>query len=315
MTRAEIEALLPRIDAVGAMARAFAAYSAGRAIVPPVGEILFSEVDGEAHIKSGYIAGDALFVVKVATGFYRNAARGLPANSGALLVFSAVDGMVRAVLLDEGLLTNYRTAAAGALAAQYLAPGMVSKIGLLGSGVQARLQAELLRTVTPCRSVILWARRTDAARACAGDLEAAGFDVSVAATPAAVAAQANLIVSVTASRQALLTAADIRPGTHISAIGSDTPEKQELAPDLLARADIVVVDSRSQALERGELHHALAAYPRLADSALEIGAIASGKARGRTSDGQITIADLTGVAVQDVEIAKAVLDAIEKERA
>ncbi len=313
VSRVEIEALLPSIDAIRAMEAAFSAYSSGQAVVPPVGEILFPGVNGEAHIKSGYITGDDVFVVKVATGFYRNAEAGLPTSSGAMLVFGAKDGMAKAVLLDEGLLTDYRTAAAGALAARLLGPKQPQKIGILGSGIQARLQARLLSTITSCRTIALWARRPDAARSCADDLIKSGFAVEIAASPTAVSAQSDLIITTTASRVPLLAAKDIRPGTHITAVGADTPEKCELSSDLLAKADILAVDSLTQARERGELHHAMTTMPDLARKAIELGTIALGSAPGRTNAAQITIADLTGVAVQDIEIAKAVLAALERD--
>lgn len=307
--RAEIERRLPSIDVLAAMERAFIAYSDGRAVVPPVGELLFREPPGDAHIKYGYIEGDDIFVVKVATGFYRNPEQGLPGNSGLMLVFDARNGLPRAVLLDEGHLTNVRTAAAGAVAAKHLAPRRVEAIGILGSGLQARLQAIHLKAVTPCRRLLLWARREPAAQACAADLAAEGFEVEVVATPAAVAAGANLIVTATASSEPLLRADDIRPGTHITAMGSDTEEKQELALDVLARADRIVADSIAQGQLRGEVHHALKAGMLDERRLVELGAVIAGLSIGRTNQRAVTVADLTGVAVQDIEIAKAVLTA------
>lgn len=307
VTRAEIERVLPGIDVVAAMERAFAIYSSGRAIVPPVGELLFSDPPGDAHIKYGYVEGDGVFVVKVATGFYDNPKRGLPPNSGLMLVFDARTGMPRAVLLDQGHLTNVRTAAAGAVAAKHLAPRAVSTIAVLGGGLQARMQAIQLKAVIECRRIALWARRRDAAAACAADLTAADFSVTVVDSPAVAAAEANLIVTATAATAPLLQASDIRPGTHITAMGSDTEAKQELSAEVLAKADLVVADSIAQCLVRGEISRALAAGAVEKAILVELGDVITGKASGRTSDDQITVADLTGVAVQDIEIAKAVL--------
>jgi len=305
--RAEIERRLATVDVLAAMERAFLAYSAGRSVVPPVGELLFDDPPGDAHIKYGYIKGDGVFVIKVATGFYRNPDRGLPGNSGLMLVFDAATGLPRAVLLDEGHLTNVRTAAAGAVAAKYLAPRAVEAIGVLGSGTQARLQAEMLKAVTPCRRLLLWARRPEPAEACARDLRAAGFTVAVVGSPAAVAAGANLIVTTTASTEPLLQAADIRPGTHITAMGSDTESKQELAAAILSKADRVVADAIPQSRLRGEIHQALKAGAIDESKIVELGRIISGEDVGRPDERAITVADLTGVAVQDIEIAKAVL--------
>ena len=196
-------------------------------------------------------------MIKVATGFYDNPAQGLPPFGGLNLVISARTGLQVAVLLDGGMLTNERTAAAGAVAARHLAPTDLKVIGILGSGTQARLQAQYLRGVTAARSIHLWARDAARAATCADDLRAMGFDVTIKASPAEVANQARLIVTTTASHKPLLSAADIRPGTHITAMGSDTPEKSELAPDILAAAHAVVADSIPQCLVRGEVFRAV----------------------------------------------------------
>lgn len=311
VTHAEIERVLPGIDVVAAMERAFATYAAGRAVVPPVGELLFADPPGDAHIKYGFVEGDEVFVIKVATGFYDNPKRGLPPNSGLMLVFDARTGLPQAVLLDQGHLTNIRTAAAGAVAAKYLAPKAISTIAVLGGGLQARLQAVHLMAVTACRRIALWARRREAAEACAADLTAAGFTVTVVDSPAAAAAEAELIVTATAATAPLLQAADIRSGTHITAMGSDTETKQELSTAILGKADLVVADSIAQCRVRGEISRALAAGAVDQAALVELGDVVAGKAPGRTSDDQITVADLTGVAVQDIEIAKAVLAGLE----
>ena len=248
----------------------------------------------------------------MATGFYRNAERGLPPFGGMSMVFSARTGMPEAVLLDGGHLTNVRTAAAGAVAAKHLAPREVRAIGICGSGVQARLQAEYLKAVTPCRDVIVWARDPAKAEPCAADLARSGFGRARRRAAAALAAEANLIVTTTASHTPYLAAEHVRPGTHITAMGSDTAEKAELAADLLARADVVVADSLSQCLVRGEIHHAVAGGLLDAGRVVELGAVIKEPALGRSDDSQITIADLTGVAVQDIQIAKAVCARLEQ---
>jgi ornithine cyclodeaminase len=303
----EIAAVLPQVNVVDEIAAGFVAYSAGRVTVPPVGELLFPHDNGELHIKYGTIDGDDIAVIKVATGFYDNTAQGLPPFGGLNLVMSARTGLPVAVLLDGGMLTNERTAAAGAVAARHLAPRGVQVIGILGSGTQARLQAQYLRGVTAARTIHLWAR--DAARAadCADDLRAMGFAVALKASPAAVADEARLIVTTTASHKPLLTAADIQPGTHITAMGSDTPEKSELAPGILAAAAAVVADSIPQCLVRGEVFHAIGAKAIATEKVVELGQVIAGTATGRQHASDITVADLTGVAVQDIMIVKAVL--------
>lgn len=309
--REEIERLVDRIDLVPSMEGAFVAYSQGRAVVPPVGELLFEHPPGDAHIKYGYLKGDRIFVVKVATGFYENARQGLPANSGLVLVFDQRTGLPDAVLLDEGLLTNLRTAAAGAVAAKHLANPNIERIAVLGAGVQARLQLKLLKRVTDCRNVALWSRRTEATHQLAADLDAEGFTCTVASSAADAVRLADLIVTATASTSPLLEKGQVKAGAHITAMGSDTPEKQELSASLVASADVVVADSRSQCVTRGELHHAVEAGLVAEGRIVELGQVIGGLRPGRTGREQITIADLTGVAVQDIAIAKAVLALLE----
>lgn len=306
MSLAQIEGALAGIDVVAIMERAFVGYSRGEVMVPPVGELLFDDPPGEMHVKYGAIRGDDVFVVKLATGFPHNAAAGLPPFGGVVLVFCAKTGLLLQVMLDEGHLTNIRTAAAGAVAAKHLAPGTVGCIGICGSGVQARLQAQYLRAVTGCRRALVWARDARKAASCAADLALLGFESNVASSIEALAAAANLIVTTTAAEEPYLLAGHVRRGTHITAVGSDTPGKAELAPDLLSLADLVVVDSRAQGLLRGEAHHAIVAGHLLASDLVELGEVIADPARGRSNDDQVSIADLTGVAAQDIALAKAV---------
>jgi ornithine cyclodeaminase len=300
LTLEQISALLQDVDAVQEMERAFTAYSAGKVDVPPVGELLFPGANGEAHIKYGAIRGGEHFLVKVATGFFDNPKLGLPPFGGCMLLFSQKTGQVEAVLLEEGRLTNLRTAAAGAVAAKYLAPSKVTRIGIVGTGEQARLQADFLRKVTPCRELTVWGRDPHKAASAAYDMAAMGYRASVAQSVRDLAQSCTLIVTTTASTQPLLLDADVNPGTHITAMGSDTKEKVELESALVRRADLLVVDSISQSRERGEAYQADAAHR------IELGSIIAGEARGRTDDNQITIADLTGVAAQDIAIAEAI---------
>src|ERR1700735_554922 len=212
-SRAELEAAIRPAELMHAMEDAFVAYSRGEVVVPPVGHLDFDEPPGDCHIKYGYIRGDDAFTVKIATGFYRNPERGLPSSNGLVLVFSSRTGELLAILQDEGCLTDLRTAAAGAVAAKYLAPSKVECLGIIGAGPPARLQLRYLKEVTLCRQVLLWARSAE--RAAAFQVE--GFQIETAPTPAHVAARSQLIVTTTPARHWLLGAGDVRPGTHITA--------------------------------------------------------------------------------------------------
>jgi ornithine cyclodeaminase len=279
--------------------------------VPPVGELFFDEPPGEAHIKYGYVQGDPYFIVKIATGFYDNVSKGLPNSSGVLLAFDRRTGIPAGILLDEGLLTNIRTAAAGALASRLLAGPGVNKIAVIGGGVQARLQLEFLKPLFPSRKVSIWARRREASEKIAQAGMNWGFSTEVAATPVEAVADADLIVTATASTVPLIRAADLKPGAHVTAIGADTSGKQELHEDVFERADLIAVDSISQARLRGNTHRALAAGLEEA-RITEIGNILAGKLAGRRRDEDITLADLTGVAVQDIAMVNEIFHALER---
>ena len=301
-TRQQVEQAVDRPALIAALEQGFAAYSRGDVNVPPVGYLQLAGGRGDVHIKYGHRKGDDVFVIKIASGFYDNPKAGLPTGNGMMLVFSAKTGEPVAPLLDEAALTDLRTAAAGAVAARHLGPKSVTMIGIVGGGVQARLQLDFLRHVTTCRDAVVWARRPEQAKA----LRAEGFDIEVVPTVADLARRCNLIVTTTPARQALLMAADVQPGTHITAVGADAPGKQELDPAVFRKAAVRAVDSRSQCFDHGDAFHALKAGVVAEEDFVELGEVIANPALGRRSIDQITVADLTGLAMQDIEIAKLV---------
>ncbi len=301
----QIELVLPHIDVVAAIEEGFVEYSRGNSVVPPVGELLLEK--GDVHIKYGYIKNEEFYVIKIASGFYENPRLGISSSNGLMLLFKQTTGELAAILLDEGHLTDVRTAAAGAVAAKYLAPKTVSRIGIVGTGIQAKLQLEFLAKVVECREVLVYGRGENQVREYCEAMRPKGFNLEGTGNASQILETCNLIVTNTPAEAPLLFAADLKPGTHITAVGSDTSSKQELDPQILGKADIVVADSISQCLERGEIHKALEAKAITKDSIIELGSIISGSADGRMSEEQVTIADLTGVAVQDIKIAEAVL--------
>lgn len=303
-----IKKIVPQLDVVRLMEEGFVAYSEGRAVIPPVGELIFEKPPGETHIKYGYIQGGDHYVIKIASGFYGNTSLGLPSGHGVMLLFSQKTGFLEAVLLDEGHLTDVRTAAAGAVAGKHLAPGTVDRIGVLGGGVQGRLQLRFLLPVTSCRKAVVWMRDPSEVDSYLESLADTDLEIEIAGSPEKVADECNLIVTATPAKTPLLMADWIRAGTHLTAIGSDTVDKIELEPEVLGKADRVVVDSLPQSETRGEVYQAAEAGVLSRDSVVELGSVISGRAEGRVSDEQITVCDLTGVAVQDLMIAKGVLE-------
>lgn len=309
LTLEQIKAALPSIDLMAAIEAGFVAYSEGRAVVPPVGELIMAQPPGDVHIKYGYITGDEYYVIKVASGFYDNPKLNLPSSNGLMLLFSQKTGELRSVLLDEGHLTDIRTAIAGAIAAKYLAPSVVHRIGIVGTGIQARLQLQYLSEVTSCREVMVWGRSEEKLAAYQADMQRFGFVIEPSLNTDDILSTCNLIVTTTPATAPLLNAHGQLPsGLHITAVGADTSHKQELDPAILQQADLVVADSIPQCLKRGEIYHALKAGAIKEDSLLELGRVIVGDNPRRSSDEQLTVADLTGVAVQDIQIAKAVYE-------
>ncbi|MGI9221014.1 MAG: ornithine cyclodeaminase family protein [Woeseiaceae bacterium] len=307
ISREDIVAALDDSHAIQLIEAGFAALSAGHVTMPPVGHLDLKNPPGECHIKYGHILGDDYFAIKLATGFYENAARGLPSGSGMTIVFSAETGFPEVLLDDAGYLTDVRTAMAGCISAKYLAPGNVTAIGIVGAGLQARLQLEYLKYVTDCRDAIVWARRSEQAAAFQEKMRGKGFNVSITASLEDLCGSSNLIVTNTPATEPLLFADWIAPGTLITAVGSDGAGKQELDADIYKKVDLAVVDSVPQCLLLGESHYAVDAGITDKSALVELGTIVSGDAPGRQNDDQIIVADLTGVAVQDIQIAKSVL--------
>lgn len=301
----EILSLVNNIDVVSAMEDGFKAYSNGNVIVPPVGELLFDKPQGDTHIKYGYIKDTDYFVIKVASGFYDNPKLGLSSSQGLILLFSQKTGQTVSVLLDEGHLTNIRTAAAGALAAKYFAPKSIKAIGILGTGIQGRLQLEFLQKNNPCKKVYIWDISAEGAKKYKQEL-GDQYDMTIVEDASEIAKNCNLIVTTTPSQIALLKAEYIQAGTHITAVGADTPEKQELESALLAKADIVISDSIPQSESRGEVYRAVIDGAITRENIVELGIAIQDKSKQRTSEDQISVVDLTGVAVQDIMIAQAV---------
>ncbi len=301
----DMHSIVENIDTVLAMEKGFIAYSNGKTVVPPVGELLFENPPGDVHIKYGYIKNDDFYVIKIASGFYDNSKLGIPSSQGMMLLFNQKTGQPTAVLLDEGFLTDVRTAAAGALAAKYFAPKNISAIGIIGTGIQAKLQLKYLQENTPCKTVYVWGRNPENTQKFKDEL-GVDFDIHIASTPSEVAKHCNLIVTTTPSENALLIADDVQPGTHITAVGSDTSNKQELQSELLQKADLVISDSIPQSKSRGEIYRATKDGAISSEKVVELGNALQDRTLQRTDENQISIVDLTGVAVQDIMIAKAV---------
>ncbi len=293
------------LDAVSCIESAFAALSGGRVVMPPILSMAIKEFNGEVDVKTAYVPGFNSFAIKMSPGFFDNPKLGLPSTSGLMVLFSVKTGMIEAVLLDNGYLTDVRTAAAGAVAAKHLAREDAGHACIIGAGQQSRLQLEALCLMRPIQSAVLWARDDEKAKSAAADLsEKLGIAVTASADPQSAVTSADVIVTTTPSAHPLVKREWLRAGQHITAMGSDQSHKQELEVECLALAARYVADRLSQTEILGELHHAIEAGVMEPNAELiELGDIAAGKSAGRMSEDEITICDLTGTGVQDTAIA------------
>lgn len=287
-------------------AKAFIAYSDGSVSVPAVQTMgqqplaaFAGHPDAQACVKSAYENGGNVFVTKIASG-------GGGSNSGLSIVFSQHTFRPEAILLDDGLLTEVRTAATGALVAKHFAPSNLSLIGLVGVGVQARYQLRALAHVTQCRHVRAWARSPEKVQTFASELNREGWQVEVATEAELACKDADLIVTTTPSRSPIVQKQWTQGrSVLITAVGADAPGKQELDPELVSSANLVLVDSLQQCQERGELQHSWKMGLVDPSKVVEIGKALADKT---TSPRGLTVFDATGVAIQDVKIAEAVLE-------
>jgi len=295
----EIRRSLIYSEIVDLMRGALIAQFRGECETPMPMHLDIAAEQAEVHMKSSYRHGGRYFAMKVASTFPANVRRGLPTGNGMMLLMSAETGEPVALLADAGHLTDVRTAAAAAMVAREL--GRKDRaLGTVGTGVQARLQAQMHAAILDLEEIWIWGRDPARAEDCRRDLRTLlpGAKVEIAASPREIAQRTRLIVTATASRAALLMAGDLQAGTHISAVGSDAPGKQELDSGILRRAALLLVDSRRQCEKLGELQHVPSEWKR----AREIGEFCL--APSAVSPDDITVCDFTGLGVEDLYIAE-----------
>ncbi|MBC8442282.1 MAG: cyclodeaminase [Deltaproteobacteria bacterium] len=296
-----------RIDqaSIDAVANAFSWLSKGLVTMPPIMHIEIPEHKGDVDIKSAYVKGLDRFAVKIGAGFFHNFKLGLPSSPAMMVVLSAKTGMAEAILLDNAYLTDVRTAAAGAVAARHLAPEKVFCAGVIGAGAQGRYQMMALKQVRDFKQLMVYDLDQSLLDQYVKDMtQLLDVEVIAAQNVKEVITQSQTVVTCTPSKKPFLDPAFLHPGLHITAIGADLPEKQEIMSDVFAKADIIACDIRSQGFSVGELFNARSDGIQLDENqVLELGDIISGSRKGRQSQEQITICDLSGTGVQDTAIA------------
>jgi len=310
LSKEEIESVITIDDAIEAVEEGFKAYNSGKAVIPFPVALQVPDHSGDVHIKPGYIKGYDTYTVKIASGFYDNPKVGLPASHGMLLLFDARTGYPLCIEVDRCYLTDLRTAAAGAVAARALAKKDISRVAVIGTGTQARMQITALSRVRDFDELVVWGRNPERVKEY---IAAMKDSIDARIVPASTAEEAvsgsDIVVTATMATSPVVKASWLSEGVHITAMGSDSPEKQELESAVLGIADKIVVDSLKQCVNLGEVHHAIGdGTITEEDVHAELGEVLLGSKSGRESDREITVCDLTGIAVQDVVTSQIVYE-------
>lgn len=311
-----VERLLPMGECIALMRQTMMAVSAGAAVQPLRQFMAVPDTDGKMGLMPGALTDEAggVFGVKIVSKFPRPPGDPHGTHVGAVMLFDAARGLPRA-LIEGGSLTAIRTAAASAAATDALACKDAQSLLIVGAGEEAWRHGLSLPLVRAFGSIVVWARAQERAQALADRLATAlGRPVQVAPALEAAAGAADVICTTTSAREPILPGAWVRPGTHVTLVGSAIPETAEVDEALVARA-LFVVDRREAALAAaGELRRAIAAGLVGQDHIhAEIGAVFAGAAPGRTSPDQVTIYKSLGVIAQDLAAARLILAKAEAE--
>lgn len=304
ISAAQIASQLTFERLIPAIAQGFIDFHRGHAKVAAITNIDLPEVNGEMHIKPGYMADGSHVCVKIATCYYDNPGKGLPTRDGTIVLASRTNGAIEAILCDAGLITDMRTAAASAVAVDALAsPGSLT-LGLIGAGTQALWHARAIPHVRPLSKIVMWGRHPDRVAA-ALDRIRSETNLPVESGSLERVASCDVVVTATPARSPILTHETLRPGALVVTMGADAVGKRELGAGILGQAQSVVADSLEQCRRVGELQWLGTGHsgPRV----VELGAVLAGSESGRRSAGDIIVFDSTGLAFQDVVGASLVL--------
>jgi len=308
LNQKEIEKIVSLGNAIREVEDAFSEFAEERVVLPPAIGFPIDQYSGEMHIKSGYMLKPDIVAVKIASSFKKNSEKGLPTVLATILAFDSKTGQVRAIM-DGSYITAIRTAAAGAVAAKYLSKNNSETIGIIGCGTQARLQLEAIMKIRKIKKVKVYCRSNASLEKYAKEMNKKfNIEIKTAESAEEVCKNVDILITTTPSHEPIVKAEWISKGTHINAIGSDNPKKQELETAVLKKADKIVADRIEQCIKAGEIHHAIERNVMCEKEIYaELGEITSKKKKGRESDKEITIFDSTGVAIQDISVAAFVL--------
>ena len=283
---------------------AFKSLSKGETVMPPILRLDIEKYHGEFDVKAAYIEGLDSFAIKIASGFFNNLSLGLPSSNGLMILLDSKIGILKSVLLDKGYLTDVRTAIAGAIASKYLSNPDIETAGIIGAGIQAKLQLQALMLVRSPKKIKVWARDPLKVKKFIKEFNNI-LDIESCLTTEELVTSSDLVITTTPSSSPVIKNEWLKKGMHVTAMGSDSEHKNELDPKILSSCDVYVPDSQTQTSILGELHHALKDNLISPDNIFnDLGNIILDPNLGRKRKEDVTICDLTGTGVQDTAIAR-----------
>lgn len=316
--RDDIQRTLSVDMAIAAVRSGFGALANGDIVMPDPMQILFNDeagaLVGDCHVKAAQSRSMPYFVIKLATGFYNNQQLGLSTNNGMLLALSATTGQPLAILQDGGLITTMRTAAAGALAATLVHADAGMALGVIGTGEQAFMQSRMIAHQTGIRNIMIQGRDPAKIANLCAQLNDYGLSAYQAPDVASLCHDCRILVTTTPASDAVITAADLGAGaagdTHIIAVGADSPGKNEIDPAIFKTASHIFTDSHEQCLHHGDFGAAVRAGAIHHDADISLPAAIAGAHDDLLPVTGTSIVDLTGLGVQDLYTAGAVITAL-----
>ncbi len=303
----DVTRLLDLGECMRAVEMAFHQYAEGKAQPP---KVLGTHVDGGGfHIKAGVMnLGRNYYVAKINANFPANPSRGLPTIQGVVAVYDASDGRVLA-LMDSSALTIIRTGAATGVAAKYLSREDSCSLAICGCGNQGRISFQAIARVRSLEKAFVFDIDRRRAAQFAREMSASmHIPVDLVEDFRTASRQADICITCTTSKTPILMSGDVKPGTFIAAVGTDSEDKSEIDPVLIA-SSVLIADIKEQSAAFGDFHHALASKLVGVDHLrAELGEVIAGRKKGRTSDDEVIVFDSTGMALQDVVSAAIVYE-------
>jgi len=294
------EQLIPIIE------NAFKSLALEKTTMPPILRLDIEKYHGESDVKAAYIEGLDSYAIKVASGFFNNPNLGLPSSNGLMILLDSKTGVLKSVLLDKGYLTDVRTAIAGAIAAKHLSNPESSNVGIIGAGIQAKMQLEALLLVRNIKTAYIWSRDSKKTNKFVQNIkDKINIKIIACESPEQTVNLSEILITCTPSKSPIIKSEWLKKGLHITAMGSDAEMKNELDPKIIKDCDYYIPDSQSQTSILGELNHAIKAGLVSAEKKYnELGSVIINSNLGRRNINDVTVADLTGTGVQDTAIAR-----------